>query len=79
MWRRSVDEEAPTGSVIIMTLDLSASVARMDHDDLAALADILPGVLWRAPVGSERHTWADTLMRRVIDAQEARERAATAG
>lgn len=62
-----------------MTLDLSAAVARMDRDDLATLADILPSVKWQAPEGSERHTWADSLMRRVIDAQEARERAATAG
>ncbi|MGX1026582.1 hypothetical protein [Streptomyces sp. SAI-097] len=58
-----------------MTLGLSASVARMDHDDLAALADILPSMKWQAPEGSGRRTWADTLMR----PQEARERAATAG
>ncbi|MGW4551142.1 hypothetical protein ACWEN4_33070 [Streptomyces violaceorubidus] len=57
-----------------MTLDLCASVGRMDHDDLAALADILPSMKWQAPQGSERRTWADALMRRVIDAQEAHER-----
>lgn len=57
-----------------MALDLSASIAKMDQDDLAALADILPSMKWQAPEGSKRRTWADTLMRRVIDAQEARER-----
>ncbi|MER7906929.1 hypothetical protein ABTX84_27185 [Streptomyces sp. NPDC095614] len=45
----------------------------MDRDDLAILADILPGTLWRAPAGTERHAWADTLMRQVIAAQEAHE------
>ncbi|MFF8444768.1 hypothetical protein ACF07U_28340 [Streptomyces californicus] len=60
-----------------MTLpdDLSASIARMDQDDLSALADILPGALWRAPAGTERHAWADSLMAQVIAAQEANERA----
>lgn len=57
-----------------MLPDLSASVARMDRDDLAVLADILPGALWRTPVGTERHTWADTLMGQVIAAQEVHER-----
>ncbi|MFF3887427.1 hypothetical protein [Streptomyces sp. NPDC001914] len=51
----------------------------MDQDDLAALADILPSMKWQAPEGSKRRTWADALMRRVIDAQEARERTASAG
>ncbi len=62
-----------------MALDLSASIAKMDQDDLAALADLLPSMKWQAPEGSERRTWADALMRRVIDAQEGRERTATAG
>jgi hypothetical protein len=65
--------------MIITTLVLSASIARMDHDDLAVLADIVPSMKWQAPEGSERHSWADTLMREVIHAQEARERAAIAG
>lgn len=51
---------------------------RMDQEDLSALADILPGVLWRTPPGSEPHTWADALMGRVIDAQEAHERGSAA-
>ncbi len=61
-----------------MLPDLSVSIARMDRDDLAVLADILPGAFWRAPAGTERRDWADTLMGQVIAAQEARERAATA-
>ncbi|MFB6651734.1 hypothetical protein ACFCZ4_05740 [Streptomyces microflavus] len=60
-----------------MLPDLSASIARMDRDDLSDLADILPGALWRAPAGTERRDWADTLMGQVIAAQEAHERAAT--
>ncbi|MFE2558886.1 hypothetical protein ACFXGT_23250 [Streptomyces sp. NPDC059352] len=57
-----------------MTLpDLSASIARMDQDDLAILADVLPSMKWQAPEGSEQRTWADALMDRVIDAQEAHE------
>ncbi|MGV2919916.1 hypothetical protein [Streptomyces alfalfae] len=51
----------------------------MDRDDLAALADVLPSMKRQAPEGSERRTWADTLMRCVIDAREARERAAIVG
>lgn len=65
-----------------MTLDLpdlSTSIAHMDCDDLAVLADILPGMKWQAPEGSERRTWADTLMGQVVAAQEARERTATGG
>ncbi|MEU8884574.1 hypothetical protein [Streptomyces hydrogenans] len=62
-----------------MALDLSASIAKMDQDDLAALADLLPSMKWQAPEGSERRYWADTLLKRVIDAQEAREQAATVG
>ncbi|MFD8228321.1 hypothetical protein ACFV16_29695 [Streptomyces massasporeus] len=62
-----------------MALDLSVSIAKMDQDDLAALADILPSMKWQAREGSKRRTWADALMRRVIDAQEARERTASAG
>ncbi|GGZ22890.1 hypothetical protein GCM10010327_62230 [Streptomyces nitrosporeus] len=58
VWRCSADGEVPTGSVITMTLDLS----RLDQEDLSTLTDILPGMLWRTPPGSERHAWADTLM-----------------
>lgn len=57
-----------------MLPDLSVSIARMDRDDLA---DTLPDALWRAPAGTERRDWADTLMGQVIAAQEAHERAAT--
>ncbi|WOX21052.1 hypothetical protein [Streptomyces solicathayae] len=58
-----------------MTLpDLSASIARMDQDDLAALADVLPSMKWQSPEGSEQRMWADTTLDQIIDAQEARER-----
>lgn len=53
---------------------MALNPSRMDQEDLSALADIVPGVLWRTSPGSNLHTWADNLMRRVIDAQEARER-----
>jgi hypothetical protein len=62
-----------------MALDLSTSIAKMDQDDLAALADILPSMKWQAREGSERRVWADTLMGQVVAAQEARERTATGG
>ncbi|WP_432247057.1 hypothetical protein ACRAR1_02755 [Streptomyces sanyensis] len=49
----------------------------MDQDDLAILVDVLPSMKWQAPEGSEQRTRADALMDRVVDAQEAHERAAT--
>ncbi|MEW2633554.1 hypothetical protein AB0903_18320 [Streptomyces sp. NPDC048389] len=42
--------------MITMTLDLSASIARMDYDDLAAMPGILPSLKWQAP-GSDTYTW----------------------
>ena len=74
IWRRSVERQNPTERVIEMTLpDLSAPIARMDQDDLATLADVLPSMKWQAPEGSEQRTWAENLMRLVIVAQEVRE------
>ncbi|MFD7886397.1 hypothetical protein ACFV3N_28625 [Streptomyces bauhiniae] len=59
--------------------DLSAAIARMDHEDLVDLADVLPSMKWQTLEGSERRAWADGLMDQVIAAQEARERTATGG
>ncbi|MEE4494716.1 hypothetical protein [Streptomyces sp. BE230] len=46
----------------------------LDRDDLGRLADMLPGLKWGSPVGSEAHSQAAQLIARVIAAQEACER-----
>ncbi|MFJ7112656.1 hypothetical protein ACIQW4_05620 [Streptomyces albogriseolus] len=50
-----------------MTPDLSDTIARLDVDDLAVLADVLPGLKWG---GSDT---AAALLALVVEAQEAHE------
>jgi hypothetical protein len=52
-----------------MFLDLSDSVARMDADDLTAMADVLPFLMWGSPEGSDVHAQADALIASAIEAQ----------
>lgn len=63
--------------VITMTLDIervSQAIARMDHDDLANLADVLPALRWDPPEGDDNRARAEVLLGRVVEAQEAYER-----
>ncbi|MFC8896513.1 hypothetical protein [Streptomyces cinereoruber] len=57
-----------------MALDLSAAIARMDHDDLADLTDVLFSMRRQTSGGTEQRAWADDLIDQVIAAQEACER-----
>ncbi|MCX4520991.1 hypothetical protein ACH4FV_02010 [Streptomyces anulatus] len=49
-------------------------LTRMNRDGLGRLADMLPGLKWGSPVGSEAHAQTVRLMARVIAAQEDHER-----
>ncbi|MEU7551600.1 hypothetical protein AB0B01_04420 [Streptomyces sp. NPDC044571] len=63
--------------MITMTLDIervAQSIARMDRDDLANLADVLPALKWDIPEGGDTRAQTEILLSQVVEAQEAYER-----